>query len=175
MVTVVRNPYELPLIMSSPYWKRRIINGMIGNHKGLDLSVPEGTPLYPIADGDVIATGTRDDWGNWILIQHDQNFSTLYAHLSKLPLKKARDKVSRNEVIGFTGNTGRSTSPHLHMELFIVPEGKKLERTSQSEEEPPMSTSSIHSLLFLDRYLTKRVMRSYWNLKYPQLPIGLPL
>lgn len=85
-------------------------------HKGLDIAVAYGTPVRCAATGTVIFSGQKGGYGNCIIISHGNGLATLYGHLSEL-LVKANDVVKVNEVIAKSGNSGRSTGPHLHYEV----------------------------------------------------------
>lgn len=88
-------------------------------HSGVDFGVPEGTPVMAAESGYVarVAIGTK--WyGNYVMIIHNNNLATLYAHLSKVNVT-ADQYVSRGEVIALSGNTGFSTGPHLHFEVRL--------------------------------------------------------
>lgn len=85
-------------------------------HKGIDIAVPRNTPVMVTADGVVAEARYDPVYGNYVLVEHGNGFSTLYAHNSRLCVTK-NQKVKKNEVIAFTGNTGASTAPHLHYEL----------------------------------------------------------
>jgi murein DD-endopeptidase MepM/ murein hydrolase activator NlpD len=92
-------------------------------HEGLDLVAPTGTPVYAAADGMVIGAGPNGRFGNWIRIKHtgqpNGRLTTVYGHLSGFaPGIEAGTMVARGELIGFVGNTGRSTGAHLHFELL---------------------------------------------------------
>lgn len=85
-------------------------------HKGLDIAVAYGTDVHCAAAGTVIFSGVKSGYGNCIIVSHGNGLDTLYAHLSQL-LVKANDKVEVNQIIAKSGNTGRSTGPHLHYEV----------------------------------------------------------
>ncbi|MCA9446760.1 MAG: M23 family metallopeptidase [Candidatus Omnitrophica bacterium] len=86
-------------------------------HHGIDLAVPVGTPVQAARDGEVIEVShSRYGHGNSIKIRHDDGWVTVYSHNSKL-LKKEGDKVKQGDLIAYSGNTGRSTGPHLHFEI----------------------------------------------------------
>ena len=88
-------------------------------HEGVDLVAPAGTPVHAAADGLVIGAAPNGRYGNWIRIDHAGKLTTVYGHLSGFaPGLKAGSTVSRGEVIGFVGSTGRSTGAHLHFELL---------------------------------------------------------
>lgn len=87
-------------------------------HWGTDFSLPTGTPVYATGDGEVVYTKTKfSGYGKHIKIKHGFGYQTLYAHLSEF-LVKPGQKVKRGQVIGYSGNTGGSTAPHLHYEVI---------------------------------------------------------
>ncbi len=85
-------------------------------HYGLDIAVPVGTPIRAAADGRVTWSGPRGSYGNLVIIDHGQKVETRYAHNSRLAVK-AGETVKRGQIIAYSGNTGRSTGPHLHFEI----------------------------------------------------------
>lgn len=87
-------------------------------HKGVDLACPVGTNVYAADGGTVIKAGYFGTYGNVVIIDHQNGQETRYAHNSKL-LVKAGDKVFKGQHISESGNTGRSTGPHLHFEIRI--------------------------------------------------------
>lgn len=86
-------------------------------HYGLDYAAPTGTSVYASDGGTVITSGWHGNYGYYIKIDHGGGFVSLYAHCSKL-LVKVGDKVYQGQRIGLVGNTGRSTGPHCHFEIF---------------------------------------------------------
>ena len=92
-------------------------------HDGADFGMPSGTRLVSSADGIVIGTGNTDivsrcqSWGKWIAIKHNFGLTTLYAHLSLVKVRLGQ-KVTAGELIGYSGNTGFSTGPHLHFSVY---------------------------------------------------------
>ncbi len=93
-----------------PILKRRLL------HKGMDFAASIGTPIYAAKEGRIVSSGWTGSFGLTIVIRHNNGFSTLYAHQSKLYVK-AGQWVKAGERIGSVGNTGRSTGPHLHFEV----------------------------------------------------------
>ena len=85
-------------------------------HKGLDIAVAHGSAVRSAASGKVIFAGVKGGYGNCVIISHGNGLDTLYGHLSAI-LVKANDVVKVNDVIAKSGNTGRSTGPHLHYEV----------------------------------------------------------
>jgi murein DD-endopeptidase MepM/ murein hydrolase activator NlpD len=87
-------------------------------HRGLDFSVPVGTPVRVTGDGVVKAVQQQHGFGKVIKIDHGGGIETVYAHLNEQKVKKG-DKVTRGDIIALSGNTGRSSAPHLHYEIRI--------------------------------------------------------
>ena len=90
-------------------------------HHGCDFSVSIGTPVYAPADGVIKRAYYLGGFGNHIKIDHSGGYSTIFAHLSKINVR-SNQKVQRGEIIGLTGNSGRSTAPHLHYEVHYYGE-----------------------------------------------------
>lgn len=94
-------------------------------HPGLDMGTPIGSEVKSVLGGTIKGTGNTDAypgcyaWGKWILVQHDNGLSSLYAHLSSI-LVSPGQKVSDSEVIALSGNSGVSTGPHLHLSLYAT-------------------------------------------------------
>lgn len=87
-------------------------------HKGVDYAAPTGTPIYAAASGVVGKIYVSTSYGNYIRIDHDNDFSTAYAHMNAFANGlEAGSKVSRGDIIGQVGNTGKSSGAHLHFEL----------------------------------------------------------
>lgn len=93
-----------------------------GTHDGVDFRAPIGTPIFAVMPGIVAETNLgavkNCQYGKWILIKHPNGLSTLYAHLSDVRVSKGQN-VTRGETIGFSGNTGYATGPHLHFTLYV--------------------------------------------------------
>lgn len=85
-------------------------------HKGLDIAVPYGTDVRAAAGGTVIFAGSKGGYGNCVIVSHGHGLATLYGHLSSISVK-ANDVIQVNQVIAKSGNSGRSTGPHLHYEV----------------------------------------------------------
>ncbi|MBD8082410.1 M23 family metallopeptidase [Chryseobacterium caseinilyticum] len=85
-------------------------------HKGLDIAVPFGSNVIATAAGTVIFSGQKGGYGNCVIVSHGNGLATLYGHLSQL-VAKTNDKVKVGQVIAKSGNSGRSTGPHLHYEV----------------------------------------------------------
>jgi murein DD-endopeptidase MepM/ murein hydrolase activator NlpD len=87
-------------------------------HEGIDIAVPEGTPILAAASGTVILAGYTGGYGNYTCIDHGSGLSTCYGHQSGYAVSSG-SSVTQGQVIGYSGNTGSSTGPHLHFEVRI--------------------------------------------------------
>ncbi len=85
-------------------------------HYGTDLKMEKGDTVFAVQDGFLTRSGWGTGFGNIIVIQHENNIETYYAHLSKF-LKHAGDRVSKGDAIALAGSTGRARGPHLHFEM----------------------------------------------------------
>jgi murein DD-endopeptidase MepM/ murein hydrolase activator NlpD len=94
-----------------------------GSHSGVDFRAPVGTPVYAVADGVVEGTGDTDktcpkaSFGKWIFIRHNNGLSTAFGHLSLIKVS-AGQIVTKGDLVGYSGNTGHSTGPHLHLTVY---------------------------------------------------------
>lgn len=99
-------------IRMHPILKERVL------HRGIDFAMPTGTPVVATAKGKVIKVAyDAEGYGNYIKVQHDEAFVTLYSTLSEVSVKEGQT-VQKGQVIGQSGNTGMSTAPHLHYEVI---------------------------------------------------------
>jgi len=108
----------VPGVLTSKFgWRRDPINGKRAYHRGVDIRGKRGSDVKATADGTVkLVNYAKEGDGRYILIDHGNGFITKYAHLKKSLVKKG-DTVSRGQVIGLVGSTGRSTGPHVHYEI----------------------------------------------------------
>lgn len=104
-------------------------------HNGIDFGIPVGTPVKSAENGTVVGTGNTDlvcsgaSYGKWVLIQHKNGLSTLYAHLSLINVSSGQE-IKRGEAMGYSGNTGYSTGPHLHFTVYATQGVRILEKKS---------------------------------------------
>jgi len=87
-------------------------------HQGIDIGTGTGTPIVAAKSGEVIVAGTQGGYGNTVVIAHGDGFSTLYGHQSRIAVSDGA-QVQRGQVIGYVGNTGNSTGPHMHFETRV--------------------------------------------------------
>ena len=117
----LRAPVEFTRI-SSNYNPRRFhpIQKRIMPHRGIDYAAPYGTPVLASGDGRVVTAGRTAPNGNYIVLQHGEQFQTKYLHLSKFGRGvRAGARVRQGQVIGYVGATGWATAPHLHYEFLV--------------------------------------------------------
>lgn len=109
--------------IAAGYYSRPLVGGVrtqgIHGHNAVDIGVPVGTPILAAADGTVSVardSGYNGGYGDLIIINHPNGTQTVYAHLSRVSVKSGQ-KVVKGEQMGSSGNTGKSTGPHLHFEI----------------------------------------------------------
>jgi murein DD-endopeptidase MepM/ murein hydrolase activator NlpD len=93
------------------------INGRLRIHNGVDIAIPEGTPVAPVASGTVIYSGAQPGYGNMVIVRHSDGMVTVYAHHSR-NIVKTGDPVDKKTRLAYSGSTGHSTGPHLHFEAW---------------------------------------------------------
>ncbi|MEZ4995703.1 MAG: M23 family metallopeptidase [Saprospiraceae bacterium] len=93
-----------------PISKQRVL------HRGIDIRAPKGTPVVATADGIVEFAAREHNYGLKIVIRHDDEYTSLYAHLGEIKVKPG-DQITKGTVIALVGSTGKSTAPHLHYEI----------------------------------------------------------
>lgn len=138
------------------------IDGAWRQHNGVDIAIPSGTPVRPVAAGVVVYSGSRSGYGNTVIVEHDNGIITLYAHNSRILVTEGQP-VSPESVLALSGSTGRSTGPHLHFEAWqdgtnvtsaFIPDsgislpGSTLVASSQKSSRFRSETLSDGSILF---------------------------
>ncbi|EOL9003024.1 murein DD-endopeptidase MepM [Cronobacter turicensis] len=116
----MRFPTSRQFRVSSNFNPRRLnpVTGRVAPHKGVDFAMPQGTPVLAVGDGEVVMAKRSGAAGYYVALRHGRTYTTRYMHLKKL-LVKPGQKVKRGDRIALSGNTGRSTGPHLHYEMWI--------------------------------------------------------
>lgn len=111
--------WPVPGWLSSAFGNRQDpFTGQITFHPGLDISANRGEPVLATADAMVSHAGYTGNYGNLVVLEHGFGISTKYGHLSKLAVSSGQ-MVRRGDIVGYVGSTGRSTSPHLHYEVWV--------------------------------------------------------
>ncbi len=98
-------------------------SGKLVYHRGIDIAVPVGTPVHSVRKGKVVFAGERRGYGNTVIVEHDNGDRTMYGHNALLRVRNG-ELVEAGAVVAFSGNTGRSTGPHVHFEQ--LPSGRPL-------------------------------------------------
>ncbi len=115
-------------------------------HAGIDFTAPKGTPIQATGNGKIITAKRSPSYGRYVVVRHNDEYETLYAHMDKILVKKGQI-VKRGEQIGTVGNTGRSTAPHLHYEVHqkgrpVNPIGYCIDGLSPKEYEALVTSAS---------------------------------
>ncbi len=116
-----KGPFVYPMksAITSRYGTKRLFNGQMQSfHGGTDFRAKVGTPIHPAAPGVVVLAHKLFFTGNTVMIDHGYGVITLYAHMSKLKVKKG-DEVDTDTLLGLSGKTGRVSGPHLHWQAVV--------------------------------------------------------
>lgn len=115
--STIRMPLDVIQVSSEFGYRNSPVYNRWKFHKGIDFAAPEGTPVYACKSGTVAFVKKMDPtFGNYVIISHSNGMSSVYAHLSKVGVEKG-EIVHGGRVIGYTGQTGAVTGPHLHFEI----------------------------------------------------------
>lgn len=127
-------PFRWPLSVPS-YRTRGMVMDTLSDetHPGIDLAVPEGSDVRASGGGVVERAGMDSSYGLFVLLQHPAGYQTMYGHLSRILVSRG-DTVVAGQVIAQSGNTGRSTAPHLHFEVRL--RGRSIDPTKLVREGP---------------------------------------
>ena len=115
----LRTPLEFSRISSGFGMRRHPIAHAWKQHKGIDYAAPIGTRVRAVGDGIVEWAGPKGGYGNVVIVRHHGQYSTVYAHLSRIAVKRGQ-RVEQNDTVGAVGQTGWATGPHLHYEFRIA-------------------------------------------------------
>jgi murein DD-endopeptidase MepM/ murein hydrolase activator NlpD len=121
----LRSPLEFSRISSGFGMRRHPFLQTWRQHKGVDYAAPTGTRVRAVGDGIVDFAGVRGGYGNVVILRHHGQYSTLYAHLSRFGAGVRRGaRITQGDTIGFVGQTGWATGPHLHYEFLVAGEAR---------------------------------------------------
>jgi murein DD-endopeptidase MepM/ murein hydrolase activator NlpD len=126
MKAFLRAPLNYQRI-SSPFRidRRHPIFRTVRPHQAIDYAAPTGTPVVAVGDGQVTFSGTQGGYGRMVEVRHDDGYVSRYAHFSKIPKGiRVGKSISQGEVVGYVGQTGHATGPHLHFEM--LKKGRKI-------------------------------------------------
>ena len=135
----LRAPVEFSRISSNFNLRRKHpLHKRTMPHRGIDYAAPRGTPILAAGDGKVIAASKSGSNGNYIVLQHGEQFVTKYLHLSKFARgMRTGKRIVQGDTIGYVGSTGWATGPHLHYE-FLVNGSHKNPRTVKLPDATPV-------------------------------------
>lgn len=119
----LRSPLEFSRVSSGFGMRMHPIARAWRAHKGIDYAAPTGTRVRSVGDAVVDFAGPRGGYGNVVILRHHGQYTTVYAHLSRIAVKRGA-RVEQNDTIGFVGKTGWATGPHLHYEFRIAGEAR---------------------------------------------------
>jgi murein DD-endopeptidase MepM/ murein hydrolase activator NlpD len=126
-----KSPVDGGVLTSSPGLRLDPFgSGRMVMHNGWDIAVPSGTPVYPTQEGTVYFAGPYKGYGNLVAVEHGKGFITLYGHNAEV-LVKTGTYVTPKTVIALSGNTGRSTGPHVHYEVRKLPAAYQKQREEE--------------------------------------------
>lgn len=126
-----KSPVDGGVLTSSPGLRLDPFgSGRMIMHNGWDIAVPTGTPVHPTQEGTVYFAGQYKGYGNLVAIEHGKGYISLYGHNSEI-LVKPGTYVTSKTVIALSGNTGRSTGPHIHYEVRQLPASSQKKREAE--------------------------------------------
>lgn len=117
-------------------------------HNGIDLAAPIGTPLKAALSGTVIGTGNTDavkgcySFGKWVMVKHSNGLNTMYAHLSQIAVATG-DQVSTGQLVGYSGETGYATGPHLHFGVYVSSATQILRLGDATNSKTPCANATM--------------------------------
>jgi len=119
----LRSPLEFSRVSSGFGMRMHPIQAKWKAHKGIDYAAPTGTRVRAVGDAVVEYAGVKGGYGNVVILRHNGQYSTAYAHLSRIAVRRGA-RIAQNDTIGFVGQTGWATGPHLHYEFRVGGEAR---------------------------------------------------
>lgn len=111
-------PIRVPYRLSSHFgWRADPFTGVRSYHSGVDMACPQGTSIYAAMGGRIITAGWSNVFGNYVIVDHQNGYQSLYGHMSKRIARKGQ-VVNQGDLLGLVGSTGYSTGPHLHFTVY---------------------------------------------------------
>lgn len=123
LTSALGNPYCITQYFGNTAFSRTTAAYNGHGHNGIDLGIPIGTKILSALSGTVLGVGNTDavggcySWGKWVMVRHNNGLATLYAHLSQISVSQGQT-VNTGQIVGYSGNTGFSTGPHLHFSVY---------------------------------------------------------
>jgi len=125
-------------------------------HLGVDYAAPSGTPVRTVGDGTVEVAGWQNGYGNVIQIRHGNDRTTVYAHLSRIDVRKGQ-RIEQGQRIGAVGSTGWATGPHLHFEFRVHGQHQDPLRIAKSSETIALAPTYKNDFLQVAQVLKARL------------------
>jgi murein DD-endopeptidase MepM/ murein hydrolase activator NlpD len=117
---LMKMPVKLGRLTSTFGYRKHPLTGVLKPHTGIDWSAPIGTPIMASGNGVIEVAGREGGYGNYVRIRHANGYKTAYGHMLRFAEGSVKGaKVRQGQVIGYLGNTGLSTGPHLHYEVIV--------------------------------------------------------
>ena len=145
--TFLASPMEFSRVTSGFAMRIHPILQTLRAHRGVDYGAPYGTAVRSVADGVVEFAGWQNGYGNVIRVQHGKERSTLYAHLSRIDVRKG-EAIEQGQRIGAVGATGWATGPHLHFEFQI--DGRHVDPLSIAKASDPLTIDAASRSRFAE-------------------------
>ena len=151
------NPVEFSRVTSGFAMRLHPILNSWKQHKGVDFGAPTGTPVHVVGDGVVSFAGWQNGYGNVIEVRHANQRSTLYAHLSRIDVRRG-EAVTQGDTLGAVGQTGWATGPHLHFEVKV--DGTQTDPLLLAKASDPMVLSPAARARFVQAAATLKAQLS---------------
>jgi murein DD-endopeptidase MepM/ murein hydrolase activator NlpD len=119
----LRSPLEFSRVSSGFGMRRHPIQSSWRSHKGVDYAAPMGTRVRAVGDAVVEFAGAKGGYGNVVILRHNGQYSTVYAHLSRIAVRRGA-RIAQTDSVGYVGQTGWATGPHLHYEFRVAGEAR---------------------------------------------------
>ena len=142
----LRAPLEFSRVSSGFGMRKHPIHSDWRAHKGIDYAAPMGTRVRAVGDAVVEFAGVKGGYGNVVILRHNGQYSTVYAHLSRIVVRRGA-RVAQNDTVGLVGRTGWATGPHLHYEFRIAGEARNPASIAMPTASPvaPAQLSAFHA------------------------------
>ncbi len=144
------SPMEFSRVTSGFAMRFHPILQRLRAHRGVDYGAPRGTPVRAVGDARVVFAGWQNGYGNVVKLEHDNDRSTVYAHLSRIDVRKGQ-RVDQGQRVGTVGSTGLATGPHLHFEFLIKDQHVDPLRVARSSETITIDAQSHAQFAELSR------------------------
>lgn len=164
-------PVEGPVTSGIGWRLDPLGSGRLDFHGGIDIAVPVGTQVRVTRPGRVVFAGEHGGYGATVIVEHDGGDRTLYGHNMRLAVKEGQ-KVAAGAVVALSGNTGRSTGPHVHYEM--LPRGRSsLDKVLAADAQKSYAVSELETRLRQDQQLDAIMENILKHARSPML-IGNP-